>query len=382
MNLLLDIYKNKLQGDKKLWMVAFGLSIISLLAVFSSVSSLAVKHHGGNPSSYVIKHLVFLGIGFFIMHVVSKAKISLIARLGNLSYWFALALLLYTLINGVSLNSASRWINIPIINQSFQTSDLAKIVVVLFLSRFLAARQGEIKNYKTVFIPALGYTLGVVILILPANFSTAAMLFMVCLSVLFVARIPIHQILLGLSVLGVLGFGGLKIGAQFLPRLSTWESRIQNFGADDAEGNYQADHAKIAIASGGIIPKGPGNGVSRNFLPHPYSDMIYAFIIEEYGSILGGLLIIFLYLFFLIRCIKIASKTEHAFVAYASVGLGVLICTQAFINMGVSVGMFPVTGQPLPLVSLGGTSTIFTCLIFGVLLAFSRDNHKTEMSNG
>lgn len=375
-----------LPGDKKIWYLAMLLAIISILAVFSSVSSLAVKNHGGNPMVQFSKHIFMLGLGFGVMVFTSKVKVKFIEVFARLAFIPCVGLLLFTLLYGVNINSASRWISIPIIGINFQSSDLAKVVLVIFVARFLALKKDYIKNSNEVLFPIGWRILLIVGLILPANFSTAAMLFVVALSILFFAKVPVKQLAVSLVVLIGLGYGTLKLGSMnesvnnSLPRLKTWVSRIENFtdGGSDSQKSYQSDHAKIAIATGGVIPKGPGNGVSRNFLPHPYSDMIYAFIIEEYGAIIGGLLIILCYLGILYRCMIIASHTAEPFVAYTALGLGILICMQAFINMGVSVGLFPVTGQPLPLVSLGGTSTIITCFVFGVLISLSKHQLKEK----
>lgn len=371
-----------LPGDKKIWYFAMLLAVISILAVFSSVSSLAVKNNGGNPMVQFSKHIFMLGLGFGVMIFTSKVKVKFIEVFARLAFLPCIGLLLFTLLYGANINNASRWIEIPFIGINFQSSDLAKVVLVIFVSRFLALKKDVIGNRNEVLFPIGWRIILIVGLILPANFSTAAMLFVVALSILFFAKVPIKQLAIALIILVGAGYGALKLGSlsDGLPRMKTWVSRIENFsdGGADAQKSYQSDHAKIAIATGGIIPKGPGNGVSRNFLPHPYSDMIYAFIIEEYGAIIGGLLIILCYLGILYRCMIIASHTSEPFVAYTALGLGILICMQAFINMGVSVGLFPVTGQPLPLVSLGGTSTIITCFIFGVLISLSKHQLKEK----
>lgn len=371
-----------LPGDKKIWYFAMLLAVISILAVFSSVSSLAVKNNGGNPMVQFSKHIFMLGLGFGVMVFTSKVKVKFIEVFARLAFFPCIGLLAFTLLYGANINNASRWIEIPFIGINFQSSDLAKVVLVIFVSRFLALKKDVIGNRNEVLFPIGWRILVIVGLILPANFSTAVMLFAVAMSLLFFAKVPIKQLALALIILVGAGYGALKLGSlsDSLPRMKTWVSRIENFsdGGADTQKSYQSDHAKIAIATGGIIPKGPGNGVSRNFLPHPYSDMIYAFIIEEYGAIIGGLLIILCYLGILYRCMIIASHTSEPFVAYTALGLGILICMQAFINMGVSVGLFPVTGQPLPLVSLGGTSTIITCFIFGVLISLSKHQLKEK----
>ncbi len=292
------------------------------------------------------------------------------------------ALLLLTLFIGDNLNGGVRWIKIPIINQSFQTSDLAKVVLVVFLARVIGKHQGQDWTFRDVLIQ-LAAPVGLICgLILPANFSTAAMLFMICLIIMFIGQVPVKWLagLVGLAVgsFMLLVAANEAFDLHVLPRVETWQSRLDSFGEADSEANYQVEHAKIAIASGGFFPNGPGSGASRNFLPHPYSDMIYAFIIEEYGSILGGLGLLLLYLILLFRAVRIASNCAKPFGALAAIGLGLMLVMQAMINMAVAVNLVPVTGQPLPLVSMGGTSVWFTCLAIGIMLSVSRGNEDAE----
>ena len=368
-----------LRGDRSLWIIAGVLAAISLVAVYSSISTLAVNKHGGNTEYYLFKQLLFLGIGFLAMFQAHKLKYTYYSKLSMIFVWLAVVLLGITLLKGSNINNANRWLTIPVINQSFQTSDFAKIALILYVSRILSIRRNEVRDYRRVLVPAM-LAIGLVCgLILPANFSTAALLFITCLVLLFIGNVPVKQLLAVVGA-GVLAFFLLiQVAAskpEILPRMATWKSRIMNFGVEKPGVNYQVEHAKIAIASGGLFPNGPGKGVSRNFLPHPYSDMIYAFIIEEYGTILGGLLLMILYLAFFLRSIRIALKCEKPFGAYVASGLSLMLTAQAFVNMGVAVNLFPVTGQPLPLVSMGGTSTLFTCLAIGIILSVSRSNEE------
>jgi len=285
-------------------------------------------------------------------------------------------LLLLTLVLGSNINDASRWITIPIINQTFQTSDLAKLVLVVYLARMISKHQGNEWSLRDVIV-RLMVPVGVIYgLILPANFSTAALLFALCMVIMFVGEVPMKWLLsiVGLAVGSFLALVMVNeaLGLDLLPRVETWEKRISSFGEVDHEANYQVEHAKIAIASGGLLPNGPGSGASRNWLPHPYSDMIYAFIIEEYGSILGGLGLLLLYLILLFRAVRIAGRCEKQFGALVAVGLSLMLVLQAMVNMAVAVNLVPVTGQPLPLVSMGGTSVWFTCLAIGIVLSVSR----------
>ena len=377
-----------LHGDKTIWLVTGILAAFSLLAVYSSISTLAVKYQSGNTEHYLFRQILMLGFGFVAMYHAHRLKFTYYSSLSKIFIWIAIGLLALTLVKGSNINNASRWLTIPIINQTFQTSDFAKIALVLYVSRILANRKEEVGDYRRVLIPAL-LVIGVVcLLIFPANFSTAALLFTTCFILLFIGRVPIKQLLATIGIGAAALFIVFQVAAakpDLLPRLSTWEKRIASFSSGDSEANYQAEHAKIAIASGGVFPNGPGKGSSRNFLPHPYSDMIYAFIIEEYGLLLGGCGLMLLYLIFFFRSIKIAWKCDKPFGAYVAAGLSLMLTMQAFINMGVAVNLFPVTGQSLPLVSMGGTSTLFTCLSIGIILSISKsvyEPEKTELAHG
>ncbi len=364
-----------LQGDRAIWVIVLLLGLFSVLAVYGSIVTLAVKNKDGDTEYYLIRHVIMIALGFYMMYQAHRVKFTLYAKIGMIMFWVAAGLLALTLVKGTNLNNANRWLTIPIINQSFQTSDFAKIVIVLVVARLLAQRQNEVQDYKRVLLPILVYVGLICGLILPANFSTAALVFLVCFVMLFLGRIPVKQLasVIGLGIVGV----GLIIGISFvapdlLPRAKTWQNRLVNFNSGDEEGNYQVEHAKYAIASGGIFPHGPGTGNSRNFLPHPYSDMIYAYIVEEYGSIIGGIGVLLLYLALLLRSVQIALKCPKLFGTFAALGLSLMLVIQALVNMSVAVNLIPVTGQPLPLVSMGGTSTLFTCISIGIILSISR----------
>lgn len=367
---------NKLRGDRVIWMTALFLGLISLIAVYSSISSLAFKREGGSTLHFLFKHGLMLLSGGVIMYYASTVKYTLYSRLSQLVIPITGVLLLLTLLLGSNINDASRWITIPIINQSFQTSDLAKVVLIVYLARVLGKHHGQEWTFRDVVLQLM-LPVGVICgLILPANFSTAALLFLLCMIIMFVGQVPMKWLLsiVGLAVgafmLLIMVNEAFDLGV--LPRVETWEKRISSFGEADSDANYQVEHAKIAIASGGLLPNGPGSGASRNWLPHPYSDMIYAFIIEEYGSILGGLGLLLLYLILLLRAVRIAHRCDKPFGSLVAVGLSLMLVLQAMINMAVAVNLVPVTGQPLPLVSMGGTSVWFTCLAIGIVLSVSR----------
>lgn len=356
-------------------MIALLLAAVSLLSVYSSISSLAYKHYDGNTFYYLFKHGLMLGVGILIIFYTHRIKFKYFSRLSQMAIWISVILLIATLIFGANINDASRWLRIPIINQNVQPSDFAKIALITFVARMLSQKQDNIKSFREGVLPVLIPIALICGLILPANFSTAAMLFGVCLVLMFVGRVAIKHIALVVGA-GVAGLALLlmmtSVFPDLLPRAETWKNRIIHFQDADDEANYQSDHAMMAIQAGGILPNGPGHGDSRNYLPHPYSDMIYAFIIEEYGSFLGGVGILLLYLILLFRAIRIAGKCESPFGSLMVIGLTFSIVFQALVNMAVAVKLIPVTGQPLPLVSMGGTSTWLTCLALGMILSVSR----------
>lgn len=363
-------------GDKTIWMIVLILSFISLLAVYSSTGTLAYKYQGGHTEFYLFKHLSILVMGIGLMYLAHLIPYKYFSRISQLLIFISIPLLLLTLITGTNLNEASRWLTLPVINISFQTSDLAKLALIMYVARLLAKKQEEIKDLKQAFVPIMVPIILTTGLILPANFSTAAVLFATSLVLLFIGRINFKYII-GIIGIGVIGFLLLlmiaKVNPNILPRLDTWVARFESFSDKDSEGNYQADQAKIAIATGNFFGKMPGNSVQRNFLPHPYSDFIFAIIVEEYGLI-GASIILMLYLIFFYRSVKIASNSPGTFGAFLSIGLAFSLVFQAMINMMVAVNLLPVTGQPLPLLSMGGTSIWFTSISIGIILSVSKES--------
>lgn len=375
MNRLLKYAK----GDPIIWAVIILLSIFGILAVYSSTSALAYVNKGGNTEFYLIKHVGFLVFGLFLMYLSHLVDYRYYSRIAQLLIYITIPLLLYTLFFGTEINSARRWITIPGIGITMQTSDLAKLSLIMYVARFLSRKQEEIKDFKKAFLPILGSVTAVCVLIAPADLSTAAVLFSTCLLIMFIGRINFSYLLLlfmtGFVAIALLIFGITSSNAP--GRVSTWKARIENFTNNDGDGgSYQSQQAKIAIANGGIIGRGPGKSTQKFFLPNPYADFIFSIILEEYGLIFG-VVIILLYLTLLLRCIRIVIKSPKAFGALLAVGLSLSLVIQAFIHMGVSVGIFPVTGLPLPLVSMGGTSTIFTSLALGIILSVSRNIEET-----
>jgi cell division protein FtsW len=380
----MDIFSKYLKGDRAIWLITLFLGVASLLLVYSSIVTLAYKHSDGNTLRYLVRHGFFLLSGFGIIYVTHNIKYNYFSRISQVLLFASIPLLALTLIVGTNINDASRWLTIPVINQSFQTSDFAKLALVMYVARMLSVKQDEIKDFKKAFLPIFIPVVIVCGLIFPANFSTAAVLFAACLVLMFIGRIPISQ-LISLASIGivfiVISIGVAKFAPALFPRAETWVNRIENFSKGDQEGNYQVEQAKIAIATGGIQGKGPGNSTQRNFLPHPYSDFIYAIVIEEYGLI-GGFLVMFLYLMLFFRAIRIVLKSPKTFGSLLVVGISFILVFQALINMAVAVNLLPVTGQPLPFMSMGGTSIWFTSVAIGVILSVSREvdqNHAQEI---
>jgi cell division protein FtsW len=309
--------------------------------------------------------------GLVLMYISHKLDYRYYAGISKLLMYITIPLLLYTLLFGSKLNEASRWIAIPGTGLSFQTSDMAKLALITYLARLLSRKQENIKDVKNSFIPIMGSVCLVFILIALANLSTALMLFGVSILLLIIGRISIKQIAVVCLAGAVLLAGVVFLG----PRRATYMSRIKTFmhpEMADAGKSFQSDHAKIAIASGGFFGKGPGKSTEVNYLPEAYSDEIYAIIVEEYGMF-GGIVLVGIYLFLLYRCIKIVTRAPKAFGALLAAGLSFSLTIQAFANMAVAVGLGPVTGVPLPFVSMGGTSMLFTSIAFGIILSVSRD---------
>jgi len=371
-----------IKGDKVIWVVVLLLSAISLVCVYSSVTALATRYKGGNAMYYLIKHGVIIGFGLLLMYLVHKVKYTYFSRISQIAVWIAAPLLLYTLVKGISAGEANRWIGIPGTGLTFQTSDFAKLALISYVARLLASRQENIKDFKTAFLPVI-IPVGIICsLILPANFSTAALLFLTCLALMFIGRISLKYMGLLLAgcvmLVGVFAFVIMKY-PDSLRRGRTWKARIENFRSGNSEENYQADQAKMAIGTSGMIGKGPGRSDQRNFLPQASSDFIFAILIEEWG-VIAGAFIVFLYLVLLFRGVRIASRTPKSFGSFLAIGLTFSLVFQAMINMAVAVNLFPVTGQPLPLVSMGGTSIWFTSIAIGIILSVSRDTDM--LSNG
>lgn len=363
----LKIWTDKhIQGDPIIWLVVICLSVISILVVYSATGSLAYKQQGGNTEFYLIRHTLMVGLGLFVMWIAHKIDFRYYSKIAQVAMIISVPLLLYTWLYGSNINDASRWIQLPFVGLQFQPSDLAKMALIAGLAGMLAKRQQDIENIKESLIPMLLWCGAICGLIAMTNISTAILLFLTCMLLLFIGRVPVKYLAMLLVVGAFVGLIAMKIGQ----RGETALSRVKDF-ASQTEVPYQAEQSYIAIATGGILGKGPGNSDQRNFLPHPYSDFVYAIIIEEYGMI-GGLFVLFLYLILLYRGMKVMANSDRAFGGLLSAGLSFAIVIQALVNIGVVVGLGPVTGQTLPLISMGGTSLLFTGLSLGIILSVSR----------
>lgn len=367
-----------LQGDRVIWAVVIALSMISILVVYSSIGTLAYKYTK-SPEMILLKHTFTVGIGLFAMWLAHRVDYRYYSRISKIALWISIPLLLYTFTNGVTINDAARWIYVPIIG-SFQPSDFASLALIVNLASMLSKRQQNIDDIKESLIPILMWCGTICGLIALTNFSTAVLLLATCMLIMFIGRVPVKYLAM-LVFIGVLT-GGAAL--QFGVRGGTVTNRIKDFYENLANGKelpFQAKHARIAVATGGITGKGPGNSDQRNILPHPYSDFVYAIVIEEYGMI-GGIVVLILYLILLQRGMKAAYNSERAFAGLLSAGLSFDLVCQAMVNMGVVVGLGPITGQPLPLISMGGTSMVFTGLSVGIILSVSRGERDAEWDQG
>jgi cell division protein FtsW len=362
-----------LQGDRVIWAVVFALSLISILVVYSSVGTLAFKK-SSRAEWYLIRHTMMVLLGLTAMWFAHKVDYRYYSKISRLALWVSVPLLIYTYTNGVTLNDAARWIAIPIIG-SFQPSDFASLALIINLASMLSKKQQNIDDIKESLIPLLIWCGVICGLIALTNISTAVLLFATCMLVMFIGRVPVKYLAM-LVLVGVLA-GGAAL--QFGVRKTTMLHRVEAFMKGDLP--FQAQQGRIAIATGGLFGKGPGNSEQRNILPHPYSDFVYAIVIEEYGIIGGGVVLV-LYLLLLHRGMKAAYNSERAFGGLLSAGLSFDLVCQAMVNMGVVVGLGPITGQPLPLISWGGTAMVFTGLSVGIILSVSRGERDESFDQG
>ncbi len=377
-----DFFSKYFLGDKVIWIIVVFLSIISILSVYSSIGDLAYKYAGGNTTYYLFRHLKFLIGGFVLMYLIHRIPYKVFFSLSQLIIVVAILLLFFTLILGVTKNEATRWLTIPGLGFEFQTSDVAKFGLIVYIARVLSMSQESEQKLNEAFLKILVPVGIVCMLIFPSNFSTAVLLFLTSSVLMFIGRIDIKKILLlfGGLVIVLLIVIVLAMSTPGKGRMRTWSNRIERFANDDTEDDYQANLAKVAIATSNIVGKGPGNSTVRYLLPQAYSDFIFAIIIEEWGSLMA-LFILAAYLILLYRTGMIVKKTSRTFAAFLAIGIIMLLVFQALTNISVAVGIIPVTGQPLPLVSMGGTSLLITFSSLGIVLSISRSLSEEELEN-
>ena len=372
-------WTNYIKGDKYIWAIAILLSLVSIVLVYSASSHLAFAYKQGNTLSFLFKHLMHLGIGFFIMWLLSKVPYKYFYNTSILIFIIAVILVIWAVSGGESIGgaNASRWIRVA--GFSFQPSELAKVALFVLLARNLVHFKAKLQSLKSSFLPILAPVILVCGLILPSNFSTSAMIFMISFLIMFVGRYSLKW----LGIMLLIGVGSIGLFYTVVTnypnisnRVATWNSRIECYFDYDCK-SYQVNQAEMAIARGGIWGQGPGKSVQKYFLPQSSSDFVYAVIVEEYGRI-GGLFVIVLYLCLLFRVLRIASKSDDDFAILLVIGLGMSIISQAFINMAVAVNLLPVTGQTLPLISAGGSSVWMTCAALGLILSISNGLPKPQ----
>jgi cell division protein FtsW len=362
----------ELRGDRTIWMIIAVLSLFSLLAVYSASGWEAWRSRGGNTTVMFISHLVRLVFGLFIIYMCHLLHYRQYQRVAPVLILATIPLLTFTLFYGENINDANRWLNIA--GFSFQPSEFAKIALIIYIAKELTRKQDYISSFKQAFLPIIVPVLIICGLIAPANLSNAVLLFFTCILLMFIGRVSWKYIFL-LGLLGLVVFAGLIAIGKLYPevgivRVNTWIDRVQEF-LHSEDGGYQVQQAKIAIAKGGIIGEGPGNSIIRNFLPYAHADFIYAIICEEYG-LLGGTVVLVLYVMLFLRNVKLVTQSPKAFGAFLAIGLSLMLTVQALANIAVNVNLVPATGLTLPLISMGGTSMLFTCVALGMILSVSK----------
>lgn len=364
--------QQNLKGDTVLWGIVIAFSLISVAVVYSATGTLAYKQQEGNTEYFLIKHSLLIMIGLGCMWGAHKINYRYYSKLSKLALIISVPFLLFAFFYGSNINEASRWITIPVINQTFQPSDLAKLALISYLASMLTKKQQILHDIRRTLLPIFAWTISICGLIALTNTSTAVLLFLTCLLLMFIGRVPMKFLVAVMLIFMVIGGGALAVGQ----RMGTAISRVEDF-MDPNEMPFQLEQSYIAIATGGLVGKGPGNSDQRDILPHPYSDFIYAIILEEYG-LFGGVAVLILYLALLYRGLVTVSKSNGAFGGLLSAGLSFSLVIQGMINMGVAVGLGPVTGLPLPLLSMGGTSLIFTGISIGIILSVSRTEAEKD----
>lgn len=369
-------YLKYLKGDRVIWIITLLMLAFSLVCVYSFVPIL-VRIEGGTPFKYLFKHLLYVLLGFGVMFWLHRKDPKYFSQLSKFAFYLAVALLLFTILFGLERNSAGRWVRIPFIGLTFQSSDFAKLALVVYLSRLLVKKQEYFKSWKEGFWPVVIPVLVICGLIVKDNFSTAALVFAIALSIMFVGKFPFGRILAiiggGIAMFALVVLFQKGTGVVVFPRLATWENRILNRVDTEVnvQENAQAINAQLAIFNGGLIGRGVGDGDLKEYLPEAYADFYYSSFVEEFGS-LSALFLALLYLILLFRIIRIGLRSESLFETYVCIGIGILMLTQASVNMLVCTGIFPVTGQNMPLLAMGGSALIMTCVAIGIVQSIAR----------
>ena len=379
-------YLQYLRGDKVIWIITLILLGFSLVSVYSFVPIL-VKIEGGTPFKYLFKHFVYVLLGLIAMFYIHRKDPTQFSKFAKLIFIISISLLLYTLVLGKQVNGAGRWIKIPFVGLTFQSSDFAKLALIVYLSRLLVNKQQLLHKWKEGYLRVL-LPVGVVcLLIFKDNFSTSVLLFAICLIIMFVGQTPFSKIFLtiltGISAIALLIILHKALPElNLLPRYQTWENRIMNKMEDDKDilSNAQSLNAELAIYNGSIFGQGVGDGKLKEYIPEAYADFYYASFVEEFG-LFSACLLVFLYIVLFYRIIRIALRSENLFETYSCIGIGILILTQASVNMLVCTGIFPVTGQNMPLLAMGGSALIMTCLAIGIVQSIAVKQQDVELLN-
>lgn len=371
---MVQFLRKHFKGDLVIWVITLILLGFSLVSVYSFVPIL-VKIEGGTPFKYLFKHFIYILLAVLAMYWVHKRDPMYISRLSRVIYYGAIALLIFTLFFGTKVNEAGRWVKIPFVGLTFQSSDFAKLALLIYVSRMLVKKKNEMSDWKKGFLPVMAPIVIICGLIVKDNFSTAAILFMICFTMLFLGRVPFSKlftVIFAGILLFVMAVGLHKALPELniLPRFDTWMNRIssryENSGDIDQAGNLQANNAEQAIYLGGFLGQGIGKGKVKEFIPEAYADFFYASFVEEFGSFSAVILVLF-YLILLYRIMRIALRSDQLFETYVCLGIGILLLSQAAVNMMVCTGIFPVTGQNMPFLAMGGSAMIMACVGIGIV---------------
>lgn len=371
-----DLFVKYLKGDMVIWVITLLLLALSIVTVYSFVPIL-VKMEGGTPFRYLFKHLIYIVLGFSSIYTIHRIDPKYISQITKFSYFFAIALLIFTFLFGKEINGAGRWVQIPVIGLTFQSSDFAKLALFLYLSKLLVRKKDKLNDWKEGIFPLMAPIVIICGLIFKDNLSTALLLFMLSMAVLFIGQVPFSK----LATMGMVGIGLLVLiigvhsalpSLNILPRYETWKNRLTNTIITDQNvlENAQALDARRAIHTGSWFGTGVGDGKLKEYIPEAYADFYYASFVEEFGAV-SAILLTFLYLVLLYRIIRIALKSDNLFETYVSMAIGLHLLAQASINMLVCTGVFPVTGQNMPFLAMGGSALIMACVSIGIIQSFA-----------